>query len=566
MADLGSMNLQVGADVSGVITGLNKAQTAVTGFGTKAATEFKKAGAAVGEMGSKVGAGSNQAAFALTNLGRVAQDAPFGFIGIQNNINPLLESFQRLKVETGSTGGALKALAGSLTGAAGIGLAVSVATGVLTVLAQNGFFKAGKEASKAKEEIKAFNEAIKGIQEGAAKEQAQVLILVKALESEVITRKEKADALKELQSINPKYFGDLRLENGLINNLTASYEKYKNSIIATIQNKIDSKSLEAVLEKINTATEKQQKNAIFAKSLEKEKADIIAKGGASYKGQIDAQLQMLTNTDQLTRLEKERDIILARIAGRGFEGEIKGLVEVAKKVKEIKEIKEKELKYVGAVFKIKTSAEILIDLKQVEKEANDKLGKDIRIKPIKIPTYIAPPDQAETAIALQAVIGSFEQLGASIGDALSGKSNVVGSFFGGISSLLATSLKELGKYIITASTLIAKIKDSLNAAFASNPALGIAVGIGLIAVGSALQNSIPKFATGTQNFSGGSAWVGERGPELVTLPKGANVIPNDKLGGMSGGGATVLIPNVTLRGQDLIIAFNRASQSNSRSF
>src|SRR5687767_10016516 len=35
--------------------------------------------------------GANSAAFALQNVGRVAQDVPFGFIGIQNNLNPLLE-------------------------------------------------------------------------------------------------------------------------------------------------------------------------------------------------------------------------------------------------------------------------------------------------------------------------------------------------------------------------------------------------------------------------------------------------------------------------------------------
>lgn len=42
---------------------------------------------------------------------------------------------------------------------------------------------------------------------------------------------------------------------------------------------------------------------------------------------------------------------------------------------------------------------------------------------------------------------------------------------------------------------------------------------------------IPGFAEGVTNFSGGAAIVGERGPELVTLPRGANVTPNNKLGG-----------------------------------
>lgn len=36
----------------------------------------------------------------------------------------------------------------------------------------------------------------------------------------------------------------------------------------------------------------------------------------------------------------------------------------------------------------------------------------------------------------------------------------------------------------------------------------------------------PGFANGVQNFSGGAAIVGEKGRELVTLPRGSNVIPN----------------------------------------
>lgn len=71
---------------------------------------------------------------ALTNFGRIAQDAPFGLIGITNNINPALESFQRLSQQTGSTGAALKSLVAGLAGPAGIGVAVSVVTSVVTSL------------------------------------------------------------------------------------------------------------------------------------------------------------------------------------------------------------------------------------------------------------------------------------------------------------------------------------------------------------------------------------------------------------------------------------------------
>ena len=167
MAGLGEMNLQVGADISGLTAGMAKADKAVSDFGSKAGASLNKAGsgvtdfsnkatagfskvnAAATKMGSTVTAGSNTAGQSLINLGRIAQDAPFGFIGIQNNINPLLESFQRLKVETGSTSAAFKSLAAGMVGGAGIGLAVSVVTGALTLLAQNGFFSSKKAANEA---------------------------------------------------------------------------------------------------------------------------------------------------------------------------------------------------------------------------------------------------------------------------------------------------------------------------------------------------------------------------------------------------------------------------------
>lgn len=45
---------------------------------------------------------------------------------------------------------------------------------------------------------------------------------------------------------------------------------------------------------------------------------------------------------------------------------------------------------------------------------------------------------------------------------------------------------------------------------------------------------IPGFASGTNFAPGGLALVGERGPELVNLPRGSQVVPNHELGGMGG--------------------------------
>lgn len=60
---------------------------------------------------------------------------------------------------------------------------------------------------------------------------------------------------------------------------------------------------------------------------------------------------------------------------------------------------------------------------------------------------------------------------------------------------------------------------------------------------------IPGFAAGTNFAPGGVALVGERGPELVNLPRGSQVIPNHELSSMGGGGnvykPTFVFPGVT---------------------
>lgn len=59
---------------------------------------------------------------------------------------------------------------------------------------------------------------------------------------------------------------------------------------------------------------------------------------------------------------------------------------------------------------------------------------------------------------------------------------------------------------------------------------------------------IPGFANGTSFAPGGLAMVGERGPELVHLPRGARVTPNSDIGG---GGVTVnFAPVIDARGAD----------------
>jgi hypothetical protein len=151
---------------------------------------------------------SNSATYALSNLSRVAQDAPYGFIGIANNLNPLLESFQKLKVEAGSTSGALKAMAGGLIGPAGIGLALGAVSSIIVAFGPKiaDFIKGTNKASEAEDKFaKSLNDATAQATETGVKLQAYLSIS----ENANVSEEKRAEAFKavvaELAKVNSAY-------------------------------------------------------------------------------------------------------------------------------------------------------------------------------------------------------------------------------------------------------------------------------------------------------------------------------------------------------------------------
>lgn len=60
------------------------------------------------------------------------------------------------------------------------------------------------------------------------------------------------------------------------------------------------------------------------------------------------------------------------------------------------------------------------------------------------------------------------------------------------------------------------------------------------------NNPIPRLATGTDSWRGGWSWVGEQGPELVNVPRGAQVVPADRSAAMVAGGAGMTVEHMTV--------------------
>jgi hypothetical protein len=162
----------------------------------------------LGAAFKKVTPASNQATQALVNVSRVAQDAPYGFIGIANNLNPLLESFQSLQKTTGSASSALKEMAKGLMGPAGIGLALGVVSSLIVAFGPKIVnFINGVDAAKESEDkfAESLNKARASASESGIKLQAYINIA----EDASIADDKRANALKfvisELGKVNKAY-------------------------------------------------------------------------------------------------------------------------------------------------------------------------------------------------------------------------------------------------------------------------------------------------------------------------------------------------------------------------
>lgn len=294
---------------------------------------------------NNLSASSNKATESLVNLGRVAQDAPFGFIGITNNINPLLESFQRLKKETGSTKGALKSLVAGLGGAGGLGLAVSVVSSLLVVFGDR-LFKTSKAVDAANEANKKYKEGIENIFQNAGKEASEVLSLIAVLKNETETRERKLAAIKELQKIQPDVFNNLKLEGNAVAGLDAAYENYINNLRTVIAVKIKQAKLEQLLTK---QLEKQGATLTTSEKTIQQAAEAFKNLRAENIGGVGGDV-----TPFAIQLEKDRKKALAE--GDKLTKDIEGL---------FKDITE-----------LSTGVEVKVDNKEAKKEV-DKFFNDL---------------------------------------------------------------------------------------------------------------------------------------------------------------------------------------------
>lgn len=137
---------------------------------------------------------------------------------------------------------------------------------------------------------------------------------------------------------------------------------------------------------------------------------------------------------------------------------------------------------------------------------------------------------------------SFESLGNSVSDAFKGMLTGAMSWKDGMRSLIGSVIDQLWKLFVV-QKIVGLVTGALGGATGTPTAFSPTTSV------TPPSGFMPGFANGTSYAPGGMALVGERGPELVNLPRGSQVIPNHKIGGLSGGGSNFNI-SVDARGSN----------------
>lgn len=539
-------------------------------------TTLKDTGNAIGsDFTKKVANGSN----ALTQFGRIAQDAPFGIMGIGNNITATAESFGYLVKETGSAGGALKAVASSIMGTGGILLAVSLVTAGLTYMAQKGL-----TVKDVFDQMSGtFDEARKSMQdlsvETAKNAQAQISSLgayVSVAKNINLSMNDRLIAVKKLQAEYPAYFGNLTKEQILNGNVADAVRGVTQALIA----KAKAVALTDRIVKLAEEEEKIQNsinNSITAqfklyKLTKQEAFDAAVVLNKQLRGEIDLEKELTEGrANSLSKAEKTA-LAAYRYSKtlQGLGGELqsniyqqdrltnsleKSYAASIKLEQQQEKAGKKKLERSSFIsFESSLDATGLDGLVALRGELG-KLVKDIygitspsgtiatSLK--QVPGYFNTAGQ-KSLLELQnfnkrmndiiqgGIVDTLSGLAEAIGTAFATGGNVISAVGKSLLSTLGGVLVELGKMAITTGVGILAIQTALKSL---NPYVAIAAGAALIALGSAVKGSVKGL--GQSASGGGSSSAGNISTGASYSSPASNSFSGGGSSSASGGGTVV---------------------------
>ena len=496
--------------------------------------------------------GAKKAQYALTNLSRVASDAPFGFIAIQNNLEPLIGSFGALQKETGSAGGALKALASSLAGPAGIAVGFSVVSALVTTAIQkygslsaalDALFSSTDATALAQQQLnKANAEAVASVQG----EVAGINALLSAAQDLSISSEQRQVAVKKLNQEYPKYLGNLTLEN--VNSAEAA------ASVAKLTAALERKARIAGVEKLITKVAEQQAQAYL--DLQQNIKDTDSPLQTFVNGVVQSVTGTSASIKSIAGLNKEftqqeQQLKVLQDALKQLTAEQVKNNEVETKSETIKKTKNKEAKE-----EVRVTRDYWKELATLNQEQENAFSKGTTGLMGKGGNGVLKQIE-DLQAAGQKVAETFNKIGESISGTLG---PAFTQLFDDILSGSQTAFQAFGQAIagIIKKLIAAAITAAIFAAIVSVAFPGAAAGGASFAknFGSLFgQLSGLKFADGGIVSGPTRALIGEAGPEAV--------IPLHKLDSIIGGNQNIFVTGV-LSGENIYLQQQRTSARRSR--
>jgi hypothetical protein len=234
---------------------------------------------------------SGAATASAISFGRIIQDAPFGIIGVANNIQNFGEQFAALGGKATSAGGKLKLFFSALIQPTSLAvLAVSALTAAYQAYAL-GLFDAEEETKDLRTETEKFTEVLNNLEnnlsavdsarlkanKSAANELGQVELLNSVLNDTSKSENERVIVYKKLLEQYPKIIGSITQEKALTEGLGEAY----NLLIASIQERAKIEAISGAFSKIQEERilllVKERKEFLTQNELFKQRNDLLNK-------------------------------------------------------------------------------------------------------------------------------------------------------------------------------------------------------------------------------------------------------------------------------------------------
>lgn len=583
------IEVEIGAKVEGLTAGVNTAAGQLDKLG--------KAAQATAPQVQKLTQATQGYNAIGTDFARIIQDAPFGIIGVGNNIQQLAGSFQTLKNTTGSTSAALKASFASIFSSGNaLVLGISLLTTAFTVLQMKGFFDTEKKAKDLTDTLdeykKTLGETAQAQLEGAAnadKEIVKIISLRGVIEDETLSREKRLAAVQKLRDEAPSIFKNLSDEQILAGQVGDSYARLTQILVARATASSGINKIVALADEERIILEKNASTLQQIAEFEQKAANFRAQGQQELvlinENQIRYLKEQNPEIQRLAEIEAER-VKLTGLVNENLAASVDYNDKSAKASASVNQEAEKLVRSYEKIQEIQFNRPTVsfqpspvlpgVDLNNIQAQIQGltALNQQLQASGLSVEQfYDAIANGAaqgftsfdnfvkSVSTAQQFFSSAFQTLeqgientignvAFAIGDALASGGNAFKAGGAALLEGIAGIMNQLGQLAIESGFTVLAIKKSLQTL---NPYVAIAAGIALVALAGAVSAKAKKISKSSGGGGGGASSVGSSGVGGGTAFAG---------GGAQGGLFAQnrdLNGELVVRGQDLVYVFGQAN-------